>query len=40
MSVSLRNLEAKGLMTVYRTRGGQASSLWLTRKRTKIESKI
>lgn len=31
MSVSLRNLEAKGLITVYRTRGGQASSLWLTK---------
>ena len=32
MSVSLRNLEAKGLITVYRTRGGQASSLWLTKE--------
>jgi DNA-binding MarR family transcriptional regulator len=32
MSVSLRNLEAKGLITVYRTRGGQAASLWLTKE--------
>lgn len=32
MSVSVRNLEAKGLITVYRTRGGQASSLWLTQE--------
>ena len=32
MSVSLRNLEAKGLITVYHTRGGQASSLWLTKE--------
>jgi DNA-binding MarR family transcriptional regulator len=32
MSVSLRNLEAKGLITVYRTRGGQVSSLWLTKE--------
>jgi DNA-binding MarR family transcriptional regulator len=30
MSVSLRNLEAKGLVNVYRTSGGQASSVWLT----------
>ena len=31
MSVSLRNLEAKGLIQVYRTSGGQASSVWLTK---------
>jgi DNA-binding MarR family transcriptional regulator len=30
MSVSLRNLESKGLIKVYRTSGGQASTLWLT----------
>lgn len=30
MSVSLRNLEAKGLINVYRTSGGQASTIWLT----------
>ena len=30
MSVSLRNLEAKGLINVYRTSGGQASNVWLT----------
>lgn len=30
MSVSLRNLEAKGLIKVYRTRGGWASTVWLT----------
>lgn len=30
MSVSLRNLEAKGLIHVYRTSGGQASAVWLT----------
>ena len=30
MSVSLRNLEAKGLLNVYRTSGGQASTIWLT----------
>ena len=30
MSVSVRNLEAKGLIKVYRTSGGQASSVWLT----------
>ena len=30
MSVSLRNLEAKGLIHVYRTSGGQASTVWLT----------
>ena len=30
MSVSLRNLEAKGLIKVYRMSGGQASTLWLT----------
>ncbi|MDH3605143.1 MAG: hypothetical protein OEU26_36570 [Candidatus Tectomicrobia bacterium] len=32
MSVSLRNLEAKGLIRVYRTSGGQASSVWLTKE--------
>ena len=32
MSVSVRNLEAKGLINVYRTRGGQASSVWLTKE--------
>jgi DNA-binding MarR family transcriptional regulator len=31
-SVSLRNLEAKGLITVYRNRGGQADSIWLTKE--------
>ena len=30
MSVSLRNLEAKGLISVSRTSGGWASSVWLT----------
>jgi DNA-binding MarR family transcriptional regulator len=30
MSVSLRNLESKGLIKVYRTSGGQASTVWLT----------
>ena len=30
LSVSIRNLEAKGLLKVYRTRGGYADSLWLT----------
>ncbi len=30
VSTSLRNLEAKGLVVVYRTRGGQAESVWLT----------
>ena len=29
-SVSLRNLEAKGLIQVYRTSGGLAESVWLT----------
>ena len=29
-SVSLRNLEAKGLVQVYRTSGGKAESVWLT----------
>ena len=32
MSMSLRNLETKGLLKVYRTSGGQASTLWLTEK--------
>ena len=32
LSVSVRKLEAKGLIQVYRTRGGQASSLWLTKE--------
>lgn len=32
MSVSVRNLEAKGLIKVYRTQGGQASSVWLTKE--------
>ena len=30
MSVSLRNLEAKGLISVSRTSGGWASTVWLT----------
>jgi len=30
ISVSLRNLESKGLIRVYRTRGGKAESVWLT----------
>jgi DNA-binding MarR family transcriptional regulator len=29
-SVSLHNLEAKGLVQVYRTSGGKAESAWLT----------
>ena len=29
-SVSLRNLETKGLVQVYRTSGGKAESVWLT----------
>jgi len=32
MSVSVRNLEAKGLIKVYRTTGGQAASVWLTKE--------
>ena len=32
ISISLRNLEAKGLVVVYRTRGGKAESVWLTRE--------
>lgn len=40
MSVSLRNLEAKGLIQVYRTRGGQASSLWLTKEGKNRVSKL
>ena len=32
MSMSVRNLEAKGLIKAYRTRGGQASSVWLTKE--------
>lgn len=32
LSVSVRNLEAKGLIKVYRTTGGQASSVWLTKE--------
>ena len=32
MSVSVRNLEAKGLIKVYRTSGGQSSSVWLTKE--------
>jgi DNA-binding MarR family transcriptional regulator len=32
MSVSLHNLEAKGLIQVYRTSGAQASSVWLTKE--------
>jgi DNA-binding MarR family transcriptional regulator len=30
ISVSLRNLESKRLVHVYRTRGGKAESVWLT----------
>ena len=30
ISISLRNLEAKGLVQVYRTHGGKAESIWLT----------
>ena len=30
ISISLRNLESKGLVHVYRTRGGKAESVWLT----------
>lgn len=29
-SLSLQNLEAKGLIEVYRTSGGRAESVWLT----------
>ena len=32
LSMSVRNLEAKGLIQVYRTSGGQASSVWLTKE--------
>ena len=32
MSVSVRNLEAKGLIKIYRTKGGQVSSVWLTKE--------
>ena len=30
VSVSVRNLESKGLLKVYRTSGGQASTVWLS----------
>lgn len=30
VSTSVRNLEAKGLIEVYRTQGGQTTSIWLT----------
>ena len=30
ISISLRNLESKGLVQVYRTSGGKAESVWLT----------
>ena len=42
-SVSLRNLETKGLVGVYRNRGGQADSVWLTKEgknRASILSKV
>ena len=39
-SVSLRNLEAKGLITVYRNRGGQADSVWLTKEGKKRASDL
>jgi DNA-binding MarR family transcriptional regulator len=39
-SVSLRNLEAKGLITVYRNRGGQADSVWLTKAGKKRASNL
>lgn len=32
LSVSVRNLEAKGLIQSYRTSGGQVSSVWLTKE--------
>ena len=32
LSVSVRNLEAKGLIQLYRTSGGQVSSVWLTKE--------
>jgi DNA-binding MarR family transcriptional regulator len=40
MSVSLHNLEAKGLIQVYRTSGGQASSVWLTKEGKNRVSKL
>lgn len=39
-SVSLRNLESKGLITVYRSRGGQADSVWLTKEGKKRASNL
>ncbi len=39
-SVSIRNLEAKGLITVYRSRGGQADSVWLTKEGKKRASNL
>ena len=40
ISVRLRNLEAKGLIQVYRTSGGQASSVWLTKEGKNRVSKL
>ena len=39
-SVSLRNLEAKGLVQVYRTSGGKAESAWLTPEGKKLSSQL
>ena len=40
ISSSLRNLEAKGLVHVYRTRGGKAESVWLTQEGKKQASQV
>jgi DNA-binding MarR family transcriptional regulator len=40
ISVSLRNLEAKGLVHVSRTRGGKAESVWLTPAGKKQASQV
>ena len=40
VSTSVRNLEAKGLVGVSRTRGGNAESVWLTREGTKRASQV
>lgn len=39
-SVSLRNLEVKGLVQVYRTSGGKAESVWLTPEGKNMASKF
>lgn len=40
ISISLRNLEAKGLVHVYRTRGGKAEAVRLTQEGKKQASQV